>query len=843
MAVKQQAEVTLTDYSDADSIVCWYQLNASATLPSKPTTTQTSQTVSGWQKSEPTISSDADAAKYVYSCWQTNWGDGSCEWGDVSMSASFEAAKRAWNKASAVQTSIDNLEIGGRNLLRFTTTCPAPTASWSAGATLDTWLYYGTRATYARTADGVKLTNGTSGTTPGFCVPLVHDGAVEFGDELTLSFVYRGTLANTGRIYILCNPSPNLIASEAQTLDSSGEWARFSFTFTVPSSTTVTGVSRALLIPYKDTANAWFEIKDGSLKLERGNVATGWTPAPEDMASASDSVEYIVGTQTAATNLWTGVTKESSLVAGKTIAYYLPYAGNSSAATLNLTLSGGGTSGAKNVKYNSNNSAANNVTTHYGAGSVIQMTYDGTYWRVAAGYYDTSGINSSRYRTQIPNAIKAAAACTASHIICGTASGYRDVAASVAFDLDYPLLWCGTAIASGSTGTGNYLTYNGVNAATSGTVQGVVQYSMVFLKGTVSGNTFTCAASNYLTCTAPTSADDFVYIPLGIAYNTTPNIYFNSSKDLYAYIDGKFRQVTPTEIVATHKIYYRTQTELTTSQAMQAIKPNAWVSESAGIVYNQWTPSLPPVAAYASSGTDDGYVKYPYVYMCEQRKRLDGTVECTAVVPHKAELVVDGDAIIDGSISTNKLAAKSVTADQIDATNLQVDSANIKGQLSVEQIDTSGISLTKTQVVDLDSDLASLSDGIDAQASALTSSVGEINQAIESTNTSLSNLTQTVTNVTAELDGRIKTITDSIDIDADHISLLTQTTSGGTTEKMEARLTSSKLAFVQDSTEVAYIGDESLNITNAVVQDTLTLGDFAFVPLATGGLALKWMGE
>ena len=110
MAVKQQAEVTLTDYSDASSIVCWYKISTSATLPSAPTTTQTSQTVSGWQKTEPTITSDADAAKYVYSCWQTNWGDGSCEWGDVSMSASFEAAKRAWNKASAAQTAADEAQ-------------------------------------------------------------------------------------------------------------------------------------------------------------------------------------------------------------------------------------------------------------------------------------------------------------------------------------------------------------------------------------------------------------------------------------------------------------------------------------------------------------------------------------------------------------------------------------------------------------------------------------------------------------------------------------------------------------------------------------------------------------
>lgn len=238
-----------------------------------------------------------------------------------------------------------------------------------------------------------------------------------------------------------------------------------------------------------------------------------------------------------------GVTKETVLVAGKTIAYHLPFAGTGTAATLTLTLANGSKTAAIGVKFNSNNSAANNVTTHYGAGSVINMTYDGTYWRVAAGYYDTTGIGYARYRTQNPNNIKAAAACTANHIICGTSSGYRDIAANVSFDLNYALMWCGTSIAANGTGTNNYLTYNDVNAKTSGTVESVIQYSTVYLKGTVDGKTFKIAASPFLTCKVPTSDDGFAYIPLGIAYNTTPNIYFNSSSDVYAFRNGAFQKL------------------------------------------------------------------------------------------------------------------------------------------------------------------------------------------------------------------------------------------------------------------------------------------------------------
>ena len=98
-----------------------------------------------------------------------------------------------------------------------------------------------------------------------------------------------------------------------------------------------------------------------------------------------NGVEYIVGTQTASTNAWTGKTTDNALYTGKTIAYKLPYAGTSSGATLNLTFANNTTSGAKTL-YINNNSA---VTTHYPANSLIYMTYDGTYWRVHGQWNST----------------------------------------------------------------------------------------------------------------------------------------------------------------------------------------------------------------------------------------------------------------------------------------------------------------------------------------------------------------------------------------------------------------------------------------------------------------------
>ena len=83
--------------------------------------------------------------------------------------------------------------------------------------------------------------------------------------------------------------------------------------------------------------------------------------------------EFIVGTQTSETESWTGVSEQSALYDGMCINYFLPYDSDNtySAVTLNLTLSNGTTTGAKNVKIRGNNSVIN----HFKAGSIIQLTY------------------------------------------------------------------------------------------------------------------------------------------------------------------------------------------------------------------------------------------------------------------------------------------------------------------------------------------------------------------------------------------------------------------------------------------------------------------------------------
>ena len=86
--------------------------------------------------------------------------------------------------------------------------------------------------------------------------------------------------------------------------------------------------------------------------------------------NARNGIYYVKGTQTAATGSWTGVIPVPALYDGLTISYYLPYAGSGN-ATLNLTLSDGTTTGAVNCYYQGNS----RLTTHYGVGSNIMLTY------------------------------------------------------------------------------------------------------------------------------------------------------------------------------------------------------------------------------------------------------------------------------------------------------------------------------------------------------------------------------------------------------------------------------------------------------------------------------------
>lgn len=286
----------------------------------------------------------------------------------------------------------------------------------------------------------------------------------------------------------------------------------------------------------------------------------GVSAATEDSVKAA--TETIIGTQTAATGSWTGKSDYiSALSDGLQIKYWLPYAGSGN-ATLNLTLSGGGTTGAIAIyrqggTYNTTSKAvvANRVTTHFPAGSMINMTYGvnrtvavvysgTTYTGTFTGWFADGAYDSGNTinRTRFESAIKAVTAITAGHIICGNSSGYKNIAKGLAFDLSYPLLYARSAINANATGTNNDTLASNINFSTSLAITSGAANKELYLMGDVDGSTFTIDSSTPLTTVVPSSANGKYYIPLGVMSSATYGTFVSSNR-LYAYVNGSFQAV------------------------------------------------------------------------------------------------------------------------------------------------------------------------------------------------------------------------------------------------------------------------------------------------------------
>lgn len=252
-------------------------------------------------------------------------------------------------------------------------------------------------------------------------------------------------------------------------------------------------------------------------------------------------VEYIKGTQTAATDSWTGKTRATELTNGQLILYWLPYAGSGN-ATLNLTLAGGSTTGAKPIyRY-----GTTYVTTQYTANSRVFLVYDATIdaWYVQGDYGSTADTYN---RTRWQNSIYALADIPAARVCVGTASGYRVAASGVVFDISYPILYNATAIDATKNGSNMYLSYPSVNFSSTHSIASGAAKKTIYLVGTLNGSSFTINSTVFTTA-VPTADNGLYYIPLGVMSSATVG-YFYPRPEVYAFSGGAFQQ-TSSEVVA-----------------------------------------------------------------------------------------------------------------------------------------------------------------------------------------------------------------------------------------------------------------------------------------------------
>ena len=290
----------------------------------------------------------------------------------------------------------------------------------------------------------------------------------------------------------------------------------------------------------------WLDTSVSPNQLKKYN-GSGWEPVgvtPDDVGRAIQAAAPLInGTQGASTSAWTGNAPFSVLVDGQQIAYRLPYASTSTSVTLNLTLADGSTvTGAIPCYYG----GTSRLTTHYSQGSVIRLTYFSgnligsvTY----AGWWADGNYDSNTYdRILYARAIVAKSAIAAGYLIAADGTDqFFHLAYNVPFSIDKPILYAGSAVASGASGSNNYTVYptsisvrtNSGNAALA-----FPAYRVIYIRGTLEGLVFTPADANLFT---DTPVDDgSIYMVIGQLYDTYRMTLYGQH-DLFMFRDGVFK--------------------------------------------------------------------------------------------------------------------------------------------------------------------------------------------------------------------------------------------------------------------------------------------------------------
>lgn len=276
MTIKASSQITISKVIDIYACYRYYKLQGSTLAkPTKPT----KNPPDGWSDTEPAYISGSTNTLYFVDC--NVYSDKTFSFSEVSKSSSYEVAKDAWNKANKAQDTatnaqnkVDNLQIGGRNLKLNGDFKKELTA-------------YGTEGDV-----NVSIENDVTYTK---CAKVVFSTAYASERLYTSDYNNRYNLLNT--VYTLsfvAKASSNLKlnvyrAGTAQGIGEtnlSTEWKKFEMTYTATGTGSVT---------FK--LNSAGTLYLANIKLELGNKATDWTPAPEDLiksiTEANTAIEQV----------------------------------------------------------------------------------------------------------------------------------------------------------------------------------------------------------------------------------------------------------------------------------------------------------------------------------------------------------------------------------------------------------------------------------------------------------------------------------------------------------------------------------------------------------------------
>lgn len=153
--------------------------------------------------------------------------------------------------------------------------------------------------------------------------------------------------------------------------------------------------------------------------------------------------------------------------------------------------------------------------------------------------------------TKYNGPVNIGAAVTANRLImntttaANTAASYKMVAKNTAYNIESPILYSATALSTGNIALADHTCYliGNVSITGQGGASSLTTNKPVFLKGTLSGSTFTTVNdATFITQTQPTSSDNYHYIFLGTATSTT-NVMLQAEHPIYMFIGGSFHRL------------------------------------------------------------------------------------------------------------------------------------------------------------------------------------------------------------------------------------------------------------------------------------------------------------
>ena len=678
-----------------------------------------------------------------------NTGSGTVDFDDCWVAIRFGAANNYWNGFQAkepqlclgttatswsrapedVDEAIDNIEIGGRNLMLNTLHPDATGTNLKRPHIIGQIVNTGGRGTCTIAEHGIRFTNTTSnwqyiyfGSSSNTATPSML--GLEAGETYTLSADLSWKIlssddgkANTTTYYMgaFLAWSPNQsgswgvvphneqfpITQADKGTDMSGKLV---YTFTVPK----TAVRLYLAIRANNTNAAHYAVGDyietRNLKLEKGNKATSWTPAPEDIEEEVSNLR----------------TDLQSQIDEKIQTYYQATAPSWSSATDRAKHNGDlwyCTESDPYTGYEAKNiyryDSVNNTWVGYSVTSELFDAVDGkstiyygattgTYEDVEDGdylvdsttgstyrYYNDAWVTVTDYQTAIDNieiggrnllkgsdvintslttplcggtviqtipsgtVITLSVQVDADDVVWGSSGNKRiGVASSIVKDSggnQYIEAW---AAMTGRTGTGIDKTFDTSfhgRVKNTYTLQGELPLDKAFnlyvqsvTSGTVSVSRPKLEIGNKATDWTPAPED----IEEEIASKADSSVAVEEEQLIYISKASGTNTVTGT---------------------------TTWITGT-GDVQNTWTTKRP---TYNSS--------YPVLFIAKQKKTVSGTVTCTTPLKDDTTTVIDGGHITTGTIDASQVTVTNINASEIATGTLKADVIGANS-LSISQI-------------------------------------------------------------------------------------------------------------------------------------------------------------